>query len=191
MRLARAQAALDRQQAAQPKQKQKHRDKHKPEADAAETARPHPSSSCPAAADALSQLDPAQRWAGGAPDLSLHWRLPHQDLHGTHHLYECWPQVSPCGLLRQRMCMCLMTHASCFSSASHSGSLHAWHHRMAFMHPHTEWPIHKFFCSKALQWYCGSKISFGPCTGFFVAAKPLPAVLSSNFFCLARSCSSS
>ncbi len=109
MRRAREQAALEQQQAAQPKQKQKHKDKHK------SGPSPQPavaSGLSSASADPSTQLNPTQRWAGGVPDLSLHWRLPHQDLHGTHHLYDCWPKVSHSCLLCRAgyTCLSLMSH---------------------------------------------------------------------------------
>ena len=109
LRLAQAQAAHDRQQASQPKQKQKQKERQ--EADTAvqiqastASSNAAPPSSAPGAVQA------SQRWAGGAPDLSLHWLSSHDHLPGTHHLYECWPQVSPASLARY--CSRALQHGS-------------------------------------------------------------------------------
>ncbi|KAK9833051.1 hypothetical protein WJX74_005623 [Apatococcus lobatus] len=88
MRHAKAQAVFEKQQAGQPKSK------HKPQQDpvGAEQKQHASGSTPPAAAAAAIAPDPSQRWAGGAPDLSLHWHLSSQHLHGCHHLYKCWPK---------------------------------------------------------------------------------------------------
>lgn len=91
IRHAKAQAVFERQQAAQPKQKHKPRQ----EGPSEELRQPASASSPAAAAAASSAPDPSQHWAGGALDLSLHWHLSKHSLHGSHHLYDCWPRVSP------------------------------------------------------------------------------------------------
>lgn len=95
IRHARAQAVFEKQQTGQPKQKHKPRQEEQSEQQQQQQPPPASASSPPAAAAGPTAPDPSQRWAGGALDLSLHWHLSKQDLHGSHHVYDCWPRVSP------------------------------------------------------------------------------------------------